>query len=776
MNYFNQKYITMKNKITMMVLLNLLITLLFISQVAYTQTGWEEVYSNSDEFIRDICFVPGDDGLWQTGWGITGYPESLIIKTTDGGDTWIEITQTFSTLLASISFADENTGYICTLKSGAENPEGLIMKSTDGGLTWTQVYGSEDATFDKIKFEDSQNGVVTGYPSLYTSDGGITWTESTTPELYWQIDYAGNDTYFGVELGGDVGKTIDGGAIWTSIYSFSPTMMGGIAFFDEMNGLVGGDVSTVAVTHDGGDTWETTTLGTGERFGKAVGAFDANIMYAGLDIEEIWMTTDGGDSWELDTLMVDKTFREMAVTPFNVVYLGGFDMTTGGGVVWRKVNELPLVADFEISEQATCTGSSIDFTDLSYYDVVSWDWTFEGGTPASSTDQNPTVTYNSGGVFDVTLTVTNSNGDTQTLVETDLITVLETPAQAETPSGDENICTSNVYAYSIPEIEFAETYDWELSPSEAGDLSWNENEATLATSPDWSGDFTLRARAGNFCANGEWSNPLNGTISLSPESFVLAGGGSFCEGGEGVEITLAGSQSGVDYQLYLDGQTIGEVISGTGESLSFGFQTLAGIYEAVGFDANCETSMSGQIEVIMFALPTPEIGGSAMVCDEEVANYETANNAGSTFTWEVVGGTIIEGQGTHLVTIEWGIAGNGAVIVTEQDENGCSALTDLGVLIDDCTGIVDNKLQNSFKAYPNPAQSNLNLEFSAKKGEKIEILIYNSMGQLVMAKRTNANGESQTINFNIENLPNGLYVIAMKNSEQIIIKEKFEKN
>ena len=150
----------MKNNITMKTVFSLVVALLLTTQMSFAQNGdWEEVYTGSEEFIRDICFVPGADGLWQTGWGITGYPESLIIKTTDGGDTWIEITQTFSTLLASISFADENTGYICTLKSGTENPEGLIMKSTDGGLTWFQVYGSEDATFDKIKFKDTQKVV-----------------------------------------------------------------------------------------------------------------------------------------------------------------------------------------------------------------------------------------------------------------------------------------------------------------------------------------------------------------------------------------------------------------------------------------------------------------------------------------------------------------------------------------------------------------------------------------------------------------------------------------
>jgi PKD repeat protein len=52
------------------------------------------------------------------------------------------------------------------------------------------------------------------------------------------------------------------------------------------------------------------------------------------------------------------------------------------------------------------------------YIPTSWSWTFEGGTPAASTDQNPVVTYNTIGTYTVTLTAANAEGsDTETKVD-----------------------------------------------------------------------------------------------------------------------------------------------------------------------------------------------------------------------------------------------------------------------------------------------------------------------------------------------------------------------
>ena len=82
----------------------------------------------------------------------------------------------------------------------------------------------------------------------------------------------------------------------------------------------------------------------------------------------------------------------------------------------------PPIAGFSADQTEIFTGESVNFTDLSLNDPTSWQWTFESGTPATSTGQNPTVVYNTTGTFDVTLVVTNEGGS-GTATYTDYIIV-----------------------------------------------------------------------------------------------------------------------------------------------------------------------------------------------------------------------------------------------------------------------------------------------------------------------------------------------------------------
>jgi PKD repeat protein len=76
----------------------------------------------------------------------------------------------------------------------------------------------------------------------------------------------------------------------------------------------------------------------------------------------------------------------------------------------QPVVALPPVADFEGTPTTVTVGNSVDFSDLSLNDPTSWAWSFEGGTPLNSTDQNPTVTYYTEGTYEVSLTATNAEG------------------------------------------------------------------------------------------------------------------------------------------------------------------------------------------------------------------------------------------------------------------------------------------------------------------------------------------------------------------------------
>ncbi len=74
-----------------------------------------------------------------------------------------------------------------------------------------------------------------------------------------------------------------------------------------------------------------------------------------------------------------------------------------------------LNADFTGSPTTVDVGGTVAFRDASTGDPTSWNWTFPGGSPASSTAQNPSVVYSTAGTYNVTLTVSNANGqDTET--------------------------------------------------------------------------------------------------------------------------------------------------------------------------------------------------------------------------------------------------------------------------------------------------------------------------------------------------------------------------
>ncbi|MDX2189485.1 MAG: M4 family metallopeptidase [Bacteroidota bacterium] len=68
------------------------------------------------------------------------------------------------------------------------------------------------------------------------------------------------------------------------------------------------------------------------------------------------------------------------------------------------------VANFKSISNQVLPGKSITYTDISENFPTSWSWTFEGGSPATSNQKNPTVTYQNEGVYNVSLTTSNIYG------------------------------------------------------------------------------------------------------------------------------------------------------------------------------------------------------------------------------------------------------------------------------------------------------------------------------------------------------------------------------
>jgi PKD repeat protein len=84
-----------------------------------------------------------------------------------------------------------------------------------------------------------------------------------------------------------------------------------------------------------------------------------------------------------------------------------------------QVNEpvLAPVANFSVSKTVITKGETVTFNDLSTNTPTLWSWSFAGGTPLTSTLQNPALTYSTAGTYKVVLTATNSAGSNTKTVE-----------------------------------------------------------------------------------------------------------------------------------------------------------------------------------------------------------------------------------------------------------------------------------------------------------------------------------------------------------------------
>lgn len=117
---------------------------------------------------------------------------------------------------------------------------------------------------------------------------------------------------------------------------------------------------------------------------------------------------------------VDRMQGVLNTTRANLVSQANHSAT---GCGCSSLNPCAPIANFSADNRQICSGQTVQFFDQSTGPATSWSWSFPGGTPSTSTSQNPTVTYSGSGAYDVSLIVTNSLGN-NTALETSYVTVV----------------------------------------------------------------------------------------------------------------------------------------------------------------------------------------------------------------------------------------------------------------------------------------------------------------------------------------------------------------
>jgi photosystem II stability/assembly factor-like uncharacterized protein len=323
---------------------------------------------------------------WAAGRDFLGFSYGRICHSTDGGLTWQEDVTT-SKNLNSLSFPDQDTGYVCgdnglflkTMNGGVSwdsatitpyasslqymcfsnphtgfaltEPNGLynLIRTLDGGLTWTTYnLGSYFTDNQKIACTGDSTAYIAGYNgSMFKTVNFNDWQELCQGSQENLTDICFPDAMQGWSTGPNLGSsllhTVNGGQTWEIVpISFnSPFIYRVVSFYNDAEGIVGGDGGPIIKTSDGGNHWDTISIPPCSVLTKA-GYFDRlHPVIAGWG-GKILYSSDGGNNWDAYSSAKPTNFEGLCIIDPIHAYAVGDNVpqvvfTADAGATWNEV-------------------------------------------------------------------------------------------------------------------------------------------------------------------------------------------------------------------------------------------------------------------------------------------------------------------------------------------------------------------------------------------------------------------------------------------------------
>jgi PKD repeat protein len=271
------------------------------------------------------------------------------------------------------------------------------------------------------------------------------------------------------------------------------------------------------------------------------------------------------------------------------------------------------VAAFSASSLNITAGQTVNFTDLSTNAPTSWSWTFTGGSPASSTTQNPTnIQYNAVGCYQVSLTASNAFGsDNQTNTCYINVTAAGQAPVASFTASNTQVCAGACINFTDISLNNPTGWSWSF-PGAVNTTSTQQNPTNVCYNNPGTYNVTLTA----LNANGSNSNTQTGYITVFANPQANAGNNvSICPG-QSTNLTATG---GTTYQWT---PTTG--LSNAGIANPVASPAVTTTYTVIASNGPCSSTASVTVTV---APVNANAGGDVTLCP------------GSTTTLNATGGT-----------------------------------------------------------------------------------------------------------------------------------------
>lgn len=378
-------------------------------------------------------------------------------------------------------------------------------------------------------------------------------------------------------------------------------------------------------------------------------------------------------------------------------------------------------ADFDISDSTLCEGDCIGLTDLSSADSIeSWDWDLPGTTPDSSDQKNPSnICYDSAGTFDVTLVISDTSGQKDTLSKSDLVEVFPNPTADAGP--DQDICAGD---------------STQLNGSGGGSYSWSPadglSDSSIAdpqASPTDSTLYELVVTDMNGCSDTD-------SVMLDVHSVTADAGTDqeLCEGNS-AQLQASGGDS-YDWTpgSSLDDSTVADPLASPDDSTQ---------YVVTVTDSNgCSDRDTTPVHV----KPSPTVNAGPDKITEAGEAVTLDGSGSGSFSWDPSGPLDCSTCENPSASVEE----DTDFVLTVTNGLGCTATDTMQVLVkEDSSGsgtAGDIFIPNVFAPNGNGAEENREFRVLGDGIRDIRVLVFNRWGELVFESEDPQEGWDGTHN------------------------------
>ncbi len=622
-------------------------------QITRTTDGWSGNYT-------DIEPTGAGDGAWVTPYIIhpstpstlyAGYAD--VWKTTDRGDSWTQISNINSSDLLrtmAISESNPNTLYVADLSQ--------IWKTNDDGGAWTDVTSnlpSNDITAITIKNDDPNTVWVTlgSYDSdvIYqTTNGGSNWTNISMglPSIPANtvVQNTQNTSETELYIGTDFGVYIKHGTSnWELFNNGMPKVT--ISDLSIYYDVISAD-SKIRAASWGRGLWESDLYSVL----PPVADFSANQTEICIDdiisFTDLSINTPTSWTWSISPssgyTYVNGTDANTQNPQISFSQSGSYSITltatNGGGsddeikTNYVIVNAIP-VAEFSADQTTITEGETVNYTDLSSNSPDAWSWSFNGGIPNSSANQNPSITYNIAGTYQVELTASKSScSDTESKTAFIHVNALSTSPVADFSADQTEICIDDIISFTDLSSNSPTSWIWSIAPS-LGYIYVNGTDANsqnpeISFTADGVYSITLSATNGDG-TDDEIKTDYIIVNNVPDQPSPIDGEANICE--SSLETYSVTDVSGLTYNWTLPSGWSG---SSSTNSISVVSNNAGGTI-SVTAENTCGISISQSINVNITPIPNSPIFDQSptVVCDNEQVVYSVIQTSGYSYNWNL---------------------------------------------------------------------------------------------------------------------------------------------